>query len=133
MLISDKDITKHDIITLCRLLNNEEFYTNLCTFQPEGITEGGIVFKFSDGNWYKTIRFRKRQDGLGWPWVNTNVMTDWLDNNDIVININNTFSTFLKSFHGAPPFTIEELKIWGGCFNQIGIRVVTYPSIKSLK
>ena len=40
---------------------------------------------------------------------------------------------FLKSFNGAPLFTLEELKIWEECFNQIGIvKVAKYPTKKSL-
>jgi hypothetical protein len=45
----------------------------------------------------------------------------------------------LKSFHGAPLFTIDKLKVWEECFNQIGIgigigivNVGKYPSKKSL-
>jgi hypothetical protein len=43
------------------------------------------------------------------------------------------FGTFLKSFYGAPVFTIEEIKIWEDCFAQIGIRKVgKYPAKRSL-
>ena len=130
---NDKNITKHDIITLCGLLNNDPFYANLCTFEPEPITEGGIVFKFSNPMWYKTMRFRPRRDGVRWPWINANVMTEWFENQDVVIHKKNTFETYLKSFRGAPSFTIEELKIWETCLNQIGIRVGTYPTKKMLQ
>jgi hypothetical protein len=33
-------ITKDDIITMCKLLNSKDQYSNLCEFQPEGISEG---------------------------------------------------------------------------------------------
>jgi len=62
-------------------------------------------------------------------------MSEWSENNDIIFDENN----FLKSFHGAPLFTIDELKVWEECFNQIGIgigigivNVGKYPSKKSL-
>ena len=65
--------------------------------------------------------------------INDNVMTEWLDNNDIIFNKNSKFTIFLKSFHGAPLFTLDELKIWEECFNQIGIvKVGSCPSKKSL-
>ena len=52
---------------------------------------------------------------------------------DIIFDKNNKFTLFLKSFSGAPLFTLEELKIWEECFNQIGIiKVGKYPSKKSL-
>ena len=41
-LKTKQKITKNDVITLCNLLNNKDEYSNLCEFQPEGITEGGI-------------------------------------------------------------------------------------------
>ncbi len=37
-----KEITKNDIVKLCNLLNNRDEYKDICTFTPEGITEGGI-------------------------------------------------------------------------------------------
>lgn len=143
-LKTKKIITKNDIITMCNLLNSKNEYSNLCEFKPEGITEGGIVFNFKDNfdtNWYKSVRLRvydvdcvRSIGGRGkWYWINDNVMTEWLDNNDIIFNKNSKFTIFLKSFHGAPLFTLDELKIWEECFNQIGIvKVGKYPSKRSL-
>ena len=48
-------------------------------------------------------------------------MTEWLDNDDIVFDKESRFDTFLKSFHGAPLVTIQELQLWEECFNEIGI------------
>ena len=131
-------ITKDDIITMCKLLNSKDIYSNLCEFQPEGITEGGIVYKFKDcfdNEWYKSVRLcvnREKSRG-NWYWINENVMSEWCENNDIIFDENIFFTIFLKSFHGAPLFTINELKIWEECFNQIGIvNVGKYPSKKSL-
>jgi hypothetical protein len=137
-LKTDRVITKNDIITMCNLLNNHNEYSNLCEFQPEGITEGGIVFKFKDhfdSNWYKSVRLcvNYRDTGGNWYWINENVITEWSGNNDIIFNNNIKFTIFLKSFHGAPLFTLDELKIWEECFKQIGIvKVGKYPSKKSL-
>jgi len=138
-LKTEKVITKSDIIEMCKLLNSKDEYNNLCEFKPEGITEGGIVFKFKDGissEWYKTVRLCVTfgDDTKGkWYWVNNNVMEEWSESNDIVFYKNVKFTIFLKSFHGAPAFTLDELKIWEQCFNQIGIvRVGKYPSKKSL-
>jgi hypothetical protein len=131
-------ITKNDIITMCNLLNNREEYSNVCEFQPEGITEGGIFFKFKnniDKKWYKSVRLCVNC-GLSrgeWYSVNENYLSEWYGNYDIVLPENSNFTLFLKSFYGAPVFTIEELKIWEECFNQIGIvKVGKYPSKKSL-
>lgn len=137
-LKTEKIITKNDIITMCNLLNNKDEYLNLCKFEPEGITEGGIVFKFNDGfdnKWYKTVRLRVYDGNIKgkWYWVNENVMSEWSENNDIIFDKNQRFTIFLKSFYGAPLFTIEELKLWEDCFNKVGIvRVGRYPSKKSL-
>lgn len=134
----ERTVTKNDIITMCNLLNNREEYSNLCEFEPEGISEGGIIFKFKNGfdpKWYKSVRLCVHCDGSKgkWDFIRKNVMTEWSGNNDIIFNAKNKSSTYLKSFHGAPLFTLEELKIWEECFNQIGIvRVGKYPSKKSL-
>ena len=131
-------ITKCDIITMCKSLNNKEEYSNLCEFEPEGITEGGIVYKFKDGsdnNLYKTVRLRVNSGASNgkWYWINENVMSEWSESNDMIFDTNKKFTIFLKSFHGAPLFTLAELKIWEVCFNEIGIvKVGKYPSKKSL-
>ena len=137
-LKTEKIITKNDIITMCKLLNSKDEYYKLCEFQPEGIAEGGILFKFKDGNdnkWYKSVRLCvSHGESKGkWYWINENVISEWSDNNDIIFDTNIKFTIFLKSFHGAPLFSIDELKIWEECFNQIGIvKVGKYPSKKSL-
>ncbi len=60
-------------------------------------------------------------------------MTEWSGNNDIIFQTNTIFTIFLKSFHGAPLFTIDELKIWEECFKQIGIvKIGKYPNKKDL-
>ena len=137
-LKTQRIITKDDIMTMCKLLNNKDDYSNLCEFQPEGISEGGILYKFKDNldnKWYKSVRLCV---GCGestgkWYWVNDNYLSEWTGNNDIIFDKNNKFTLFLKSFKGAPVFTLEELKIWEDCFNEIGIiKVGKYPSKKSL-
>jgi hypothetical protein len=137
-LKTTKIITKGDIISMCMSLNSKEEYSDLCEFEPEGITEGGIVYKFKDGgddNRYKTVRLRVSSGCSGgkWYWINENVMSEWSESNDMVFDTNKKFTIFLKSFHGAPLFTLAEIKIWEACFNEIGIvKVGKYPSKKSL-
>ena len=132
-------ITKDDIITLCKELTKKKCYSGLCEFQPEPISEGGIIFKFKDNinyKWYKSVRLcvNSGESRGKWPWVRDNYLSEWTGNEDTIFGSNNKFTLFLKSFHGAPPFTLEELKIWEECFNKIGIiKVGKYPSKRSLK
>tara|TARA_B100000900_G_C20405893_1_gene644751 strand:- start:51 stop:545 length:495 start_codon:yes stop_codon:yes gene_type:complete len=146
---TEKIITKNDIINMCNILGSKEEYRNLCEFQPEGISEGGILFKFKDNlcpmckeknsdikTWYKTVRLCVHSICANgkWYWVNEDYLQDWSGNSDIVFEKNTKFETFLKSFNGAPVFTEEELKIWEDSFKEIGIiKVGKYPSKKSLK
>ena len=124
---------------MCELLNSKEEYSDLCEFQPEPISEGGIVYKFKnnkDDKWYKSVRLCvDRGFTMGkWYFVNEDRLSEWIGNDDFVFRDNSEFTVFLKSFDGAPPFTLEELKIWEQCFNQIGIvRKGKYPSKKSLR
>ena len=134
-LEAEKDITKNDIINICKLLNTK--YDNGYTFKPEAITEGGIVYNFNNGNtkWYKTVRLRVDDTLAGgkWYWITDNVMNEWEGNDDVILSKNKKILIFLKSFHGAPVFTVDELKIWEECFNQNGfIRKSKYPTNKQL-
>jgi hypothetical protein len=134
-------ITKNDIINFCKLLNEKNEYKDKCEFKPEGISEGGIVFKFnnSENKWYKSVRLclNEYDDGRNrngeWYWINDNVMDEWSDNNDIILKKNSKFHIFLKSFHGAPVFTLDELKIWEDCFNKIGIsKTGKFPNMRKI-
>ena len=133
-----KIITKNDIIIMCNLLNNRDEYKNLCEFKPEGISDGGIIFNFKNAindKWYKSVRLQVNNDNTGgkWYWINDDVVNEQTDNNDIIFDKNKTFRIFLKSFHGAPVFTLDELKIWEQCFYQIDIiNIGKYPTKKSL-
>lgn len=116
-----KVITKNDIVVMCELLH-EKFPE--CSFKPEPTSEGGIQYIFKNNKaWYKTVRFCVHYDSSqgNWTWVNDNVMSEWKNNDDMIFPNNNKFSTYLKSFQGAPIFTIQELQIWEECFNEIGI------------
>ena len=85
-----KNITKNDIIVLCDLLTTK--YNGLCTFQPEGIAEGGIKFVFNancPSDWYKSLRLCVNYGTTGgkWYWIDdTNVMIEWKNNDDIIFN-----------------------------------------------
>lgn len=69
-----------------------------------------------------------------WPWVDENTMTEWKNDNNVLLKEKHIIQTFLKSFDGAPPFTIDELKIWEYCFKKIGLEVKgKYPTKKELK
>ena len=131
-------ITQSDVITICEYLNNKEEFSGLSRFEPEGISEGGIVYKFQnecDKKWYKSVRLCVSYGDSGgkWYWVNENVMTEWSESNAVIFDTNKKFTIFLKSFDGAPIFTLAELRIWEACFNEIGIvKVGKYPSKKSL-
>lgn len=157
VLKTTQPVTKNDIITLCNLLNERDEYKDVCTFEPEPITEGGIVYRFNvrspeQQRWYKSVRlgigncpvdrtgeFSQRflsQNRGKWDWIHhkTNVMEEWNLSKDIVYPEHEKFRTFLKSFRGAPAFTQEELKIWEECLACIGVQKVgKIPTKKDLK
>ena len=97
-LKTKQKITKNDIIILCNLLSNKDEYSNLCEFEPEGITEGGILFKFNKNNvdykkeWYKSVRLCVRsarallsEGGAGkWYWINEGTLAEWDGSDDII-------------------------------------------------
>jgi hypothetical protein len=159
-----KQITKGDFVTLCKDLNSKYEATGL-QFQPEPITEGGIVYKFPDGSphgEYKTIRmwidkpYIKRNKTfislssirgmnpwrvsdkylkkLGvlhivennkkfdWPTIKPNVMEEWENNDDVILEPGLSIYTHLKAFHGAPVFTENELKLFCECSEKIGLK-----------
>ena len=113
--IANKNFTKHGIITLCNLLNEE--YKEVCTMTPEAISEGDSKFNFIDkDDVYKPVRLGLRYN-YKWPWVNTiSVTTDWENSEDLILEKIGTIYTYLNSLHLAPMFTIDELRLWEACF-----------------
>lgn len=134
-LLPNKDITKNDLVNLCSFLNEKyENDPSGCYFEPEPICEGGIIFRFPNNTkWYKSFRIYFSHKGV-WPWIKKDdVIKDWTGNGEILLKKGIKIGTFLKSFHGAPSFTIDELKIWEECFGQIGFtRKGRYPAKRDL-
>lgn len=130
-LMAIKNITKNDIILLCNYLN-----TNFegIDFKPEGITEGGIEYITNERRYYKSFRLCLYNNIGKWDWINKDVMTEWSNNEDIVLDKGKTIHPFLKAFYDAPSYTKEELEIWEIGLAKIGLIVKgKYPSKKSLK
>jgi hypothetical protein len=138
---SIRPITKGDMVRLCETLSEHPLYRGVCALQPEPITEGGMVFRFlreeqpgprrcavcktCSGPQYKSIRFRY---GRFIP-VPREVMEEWKDCEEVVYSSNQVMSTHLKSFHGAPPFTVEELLVLAEALCTIGL---VNPSVAHL-
>jgi len=129
-LKSMNDITMNDLSRLCEKLSS----VTGNKVKPEGITEGGLFFPGLPDKQYKTMRLCVRQHG-NWPWIHDfdNVIESWRDDEAIILPKGNTIHTYLKSFHGAPLWTLDELKLWESSFNEIGLqRVGNYPTKRSL-
>ena len=74
--------------------------------EPEGISEGGVVFASwpgkKDRGAYKSVRFHGLRN---WPFLQ-----DTSDDTPIELDGSRThLDFFLKAFYGAPPFTVHEL------------------------
>jgi hypothetical protein len=121
-------ITKKDIVNICDQLTIEYQLNNLGEeyFEPEAITEGGIVFKsytMNSGK-YKTMRFSMNNK---WPTVDK----EWtVEDEDECVPKNFRIDLFLKAFDLAPKWTNEEKKIFlrvlcnnGFVSNKRGIKI----------
>ena len=91
-----KDVTKSEFIELCELLTNEVFFNNEYIFEPEPITEGGIIYRpvnnIENVFKYKSIRFHNQKST--WPRINTEVLKEWRKNDDILFYKGYKFDTF---------------------------------------
>lgn len=123
---STRVVYKGDIIDLCDLLKDNAMFRGICTFEPEPISEGGLIYRFinpPDKKWYKTVRLS--HCGIletKWPWIDENVMLLWRGNyQDIIFKSGATISTFLKAFGNAPSFTEEEKGVIEEAFRIIGL------------
>ena len=112
-----KIIYKKDIIELCNLLSNSDYFKDICHFVPEPVFGGGIRFKYKEKEkLYKTMRLGVSH----FPFMDDNVMDNWKNSKDIVLQENEKIKTYLKSFDGAPAFTIEEINVFEMHLKEIG-------------
>lgn len=140
------DITTHTIVNLCIALENE--FGDGYLFVPEAITEGGIEVadwpgRRSDEE-YKTFRFSQQEGEFGcWPSFTetpTATLTAWWTDDARVIfpldreKKNSARGSLLKSFYGAPVWTVAELRKVAAAFEAVGLDCVrsTIPGARKL-
>lgn len=112
-----KIIYKKDIVELCNLLSNSDYFKDICRFVPEPVYGGGIKFVYKEnGKLFKTVRLGIRY----FPFMDDNVMDNWKNSKDIVLEKDKRIKTSLKSFDGAPAFTIEEINVFETHLKEIG-------------
>lgn len=137
-----RTITKADFIRIVNRLNG--VFGDGWVFEPEAISEGGIVIK----NWpgktremYKSMRFFYRDPKTGqfsWPTVTLEYYQEWEQSDDIVWSPlslrprKDWCVTRLKAFRFAPPWTVQELRKIETVLNDFGIVTRKIPSQRSL-
>lgn len=146
-----KDITKHDFIKFCESLNNDEIYKEFCNFTP--LRECGLKYNFysSDSIKEKCILFHQDKGycrrsykkqmypfikvlPVKWPTISNEVMTEWLDNDEILFRKYIKINTTLKAEYLALPFTYKEIEYLEPYFNKLGLkRYGKYPIKRSFK
>jgi hypothetical protein len=111
-------ISRNDFINICKELG--------CI--PEGITNGGLKFIDSNGR-YKSMRLYINN----FPFINEKtIMTDWENDNTLLVLPGTKSKTFLKSFNGALIWTMKELRICKDIFFNYGIICSNMPKQKNL-
>ena len=112
-----KDITKKDFMDICNLLGST----------PEAITGGGFLF-MNGVTGYKTMRIRIPN----FPWIYPNTIIEWSNDISILVANGTKTSTFLKAFHGASAWTLDELKKCKDILEKFGILCRNMPTKKEL-
>ena len=114
---STKPVLKKDIVRLCNLMGEIEYFKDISHFVPEPVYGGGIKFVFKDNEkFFKTVRLGIRR----FPHMDENVMDLWKDSEDIVLDKFNRINTVLKTFDGAPEFNNKEVNYIESCLKELG-------------
>jgi hypothetical protein len=131
---SDESFMTKKVVKLCDFLNEE--FGDEYEFEPEPVSEGGILFKKHPGpkGSYKTVRFHT-DSKQSWLWIEEDTLQKWREAEDQVIFKGPlVIKTFLKAFHGASAFAIGELDAFERGFESIGFtRSGRKPAKKTLK
>lgn len=134
-----KDFTAADFYNLCQLL--QKSFPGFI-FEPEPITEGGIEFVSWPGKtekMYKTMRwhiYERVGRSVDWPRINRGkTIEEWKNNTSLVLAKEGyIINTVLKTWDGAPRWTLEELKLFAKNLEKMGLYVPnsTYPKASNL-
>ena len=130
VLLCTKNITKHDIVNLCKMITvkyNQYFDTNYY-FEPEAVTEGGIA-RYAKSDMVCKSNKSMRLYGGNWPHV-YNAMEEWQHQTDICFNKNGLIRTHLKS--NLFRWRQSEIDLFLSCFNKFGI-IIHRPCMISAK
>jgi hypothetical protein len=131
-----RDITKGDILRVCRLLNTRLEYTDICHIEPEEICGGGLKFVFlnaSHATYYKSVHLNIPWGKWGWI-KHAMARAEWQKEkkNDLLF-VAGEIKTFRFVAHSdAPAFTANEMFYWDECFARIGLVRAAFP-IKNKK
>jgi hypothetical protein len=114
---STKIVYKKDIVRLCELLGELDYFKDICRFAPEPVYGGGIKFVYKEnGKMFKTVRLGIRH----FPYMDENVMDKWKNSEDIVLDKFNRINTILKSYDGSPVFNNKEVIFFENCLKELG-------------
>jgi len=106
-----------------------------CNFAPEAICEGGISWPVQRQGPYKTFRFDSCMGD--WPWLSHPDLNGSLRECDDQVVFDDfrskSFDTFLKAFHGAPCWTLKELRVFVVAIEKnTSMTLKKMPTAKSL-
>lgn len=138
-------VTKREYISMCeeiseglnKLYNDEALRVKIV---PEPITEGGMLFTWvnaaADDTGYKTMRHAVMTDRgrRCWEHIGATTYETWKvsDDSDILFPARVSCLPCLKTFCGAPAWTLDELCIFKTVFEKYGMKCVKMPQARSL-
>lgn len=151
-LSSTSVITTKSIVTLIDTLS--ELFGPGYVFEPEPITEGGIVMtswpnkestpKKGNNDCYKSFRFHFPDHGK-WPFIRRNTLESWRNTEAEPIwspkvhqvkkkTVTELIgATWLKAFNGAPCWTPEEIDRFVLALEEIGFTAKNLPKKENLE
>lgn len=130
-----RNITKGDYMALFSIITKRlnQYYNDPNHVVSLDYVSNGDEFGFCFNN-YPDPAFKGMKH---WFYYNDNYIQvwaqdNWVGNDEVIIPAGSEGRTFVKSFFGAPVWTIKELDIFKECFTLVGMKCGRNPSAKSL-
>ena len=116
-----KDFTKGDFYNLCLMLKTA--FDNKYEFEPQAITEGGIVFANLEDNCFKSMKLYGITHNTTYGWiVKGATLSEWKDNNVILCKKDYMLTGNIRAFN-ALKWSHTEIELFAKCFREIGFEV----------
>jgi hypothetical protein len=118
---ASRDFTKNDFCNLCSMLKS--VFDNKYEFEPQAISEGGIVFANLEADQFKSMKLYGITHSGTYGWIKKGeTILEWKDNNEVLCVKDYVLTGNIRAFNYLK-WTREEINLFAKCLMEFGFTI----------